>query len=258
MESLNNKKYNSEVIVTFVAVIFAIMFASAILGVIFYVINYYGIKDNIATTFKGALLTWLPVAILICSCLVFLVCLYLYAKSSKLAKKWDGEDEITIDKLEHDLFLVNAISNITVVLILLFAGLNSCVGFEAASHVASTVLGIIAIMFTIVWTTALQGRVVSLEYELKQDCYANVLDFGFYKRMFEGKDEGQKMIIYKSAYEVYKSLVWINAAAFLVANFGNRFFETGIMAVILICLSWLAETIIYFRATYKYKNKGRE
>ena len=86
----------------------------------------------------------------------------------------------------------------------------------------------------------------------------NLLDFGFEKKMFEGKDEGQKMIIYKAAYDVYKSLIWINMVAFMIAFYSNKFFNTGFMAVILICLSWLAETIIYLRASYKYKNKGLE
>jgi len=256
MESLNRKKYNSEVILKFILVSFAVLFLIFMLIITCSIIKYYGFLDNATSALKNALLTWVPTAVLIISILVFIVSFYLYSKSKRLAKGWDGEDEDLIDEIEHNLFIVSSICSISVISFFLFIGLDSYIGREAAFHVVNSVIHIIAIIFTVVWTTALQGRVVSLEYELKQDCYANVLDFGFARKMFEGKDEGQKMIIYKAAYEVYNSLVWINAVAFLIAYYCNKFAGTGLLAVILICLSWLAETIIYLRASYKYKNKG--
>lgn len=182
-----------------------------------------------------------------------IICFSLYFKNKSLAAKWDGEDEETIDKIETGLSLALAIGTVSIILTYMLAAVGISGAMERGHDRKVVAFYLLAFLF-IIWPLILQGRVFALRQKLNHESGISVFDLRFNKKYFESRDEGQKMVIYKAAYDVYKSLLYINLIMFTLAVFGMSLFHTGILPIVIICVSWLIETIIFYRAEYKYRN----
>ena len=210
--------------------------------------------NNGVESFRFMLIHYAPYISMVINIVAFVLCFSIYFRCKNLAAKWDGEDEEIIDRVESGLSLALAIGTIAVIISYMLVAIGVGNIQEVVNDPKASIINGVPVLFCVIWAIALQYRVVSLRQKINQENNISVFDIKFNKKYFESRDEGQKMVIYRASYDVYKSLLYINLVMFLIAFFGMSFFHTGILPIILVCGSWLAETIIFFRAEYKYRN----
>lgn len=66
-------------------------------------------------------------------------------------------------------------------------------------------------------------------------------------------DEAEKEVIYQSAYKSYTQISTCIPVLLVIAMLGQLFFETGILAIIMVAAIWLIVTISYLRSCVRLK-----
>ena len=180
----------------------------------------------------------------------------LYAKASKLADKWDGEDDVLMDEVERILFYPGAIAQVMMVISIMAFGVSLCIfSTENASknQILFTILIATGVMLlSFIWAAILQGKVVSLEKKLNPEKRGNVLDIKFQSKWLESCDEAEKLTIYKAAYDSFKISTYVFGGALIIAILAEFVCRTGIFPIILVSVMWLIQLIVYMNSARKH------
>ena len=80
----------------------------------------------------------------------------------------------------------------------------------------------------------------------------------FQQQWLDSCDEAEKEYIYQSAYKCYvKMETWI-PVLLVVAMLGHLFFDTGIMAIVMVAVIWLIMTVSYSHSCVRLKKIALE
>ena len=77
----------------------------------------------------------------------------------------------------------------------------------------------------------------------------------FQKQWLEHCDEAEKEQIYESSYQTYLFLSKLLPITMVFAMLANLLYNTGILAVILLALVWVASTVYYTHSCVAYRKK---
>ncbi len=180
----------------------------------------------------------------------------IYGKAKALSKKWDGEDDDLIDKIEDKLFYTGAISTIMIVINLTAFIIGVSVfdmGPEYKTKIMYTfITTIIAMAFGLIWTVLLQSKTVSLEKQLNPEKRGNVLDINFQKKWLESCDEAEKMAVYKASYDVYKVSTYVYVVGMFLALLADMAFKIGMIPLLMVSAMWLIQIVVYMISARKY------
>ena len=194
------------------------------------------------------------------SCLLNLImCIIgfcLYIKSSRMADTWDGENEDIIDSIEGRLTITLVIPSVMMILNFLCFG----IAFAGDAHLKDGItpenialcVAFLTFVLSFVWETVLQGKVIALEKKLNPEKRGNILDFKFRSEWIESCDEAERMIIYRSSYDVYKLMANLFIYAWLLTFVVSAATNTGVFAMVMVTALWLMQTVAYFKAASKY------
>nr|WP_242963719.1 DUF3169 family protein [Lachnoclostridium sp. An131] len=67
----------------------------------------------------------------------------------------------------------------------------------------------------------------------------------FQKKWLESCDEAEREVIYRSAYKAYAMMGKLVPVLLVVTMLANLFFNTGMLAVVMVAVIWLAVTMTY-------------
>ena len=253
----NSGENNKKVLIQFVIVMIISVAAGFVAGFFFTTDNTIeplGKLFSEAAVFLKLNIAYIALAINIVMCAIGYA---LFGRANTLYKKWDGEDDEVIDKVEDKLFFPMAIPAVMMVLNFLFFGIVMCskpLGDERNSHIAFLVmLSTVVLVFSMVWEVLLQGITVSLLKKINPEKRGNILDFGFDKKWINSCDEAQKMAVYRASYETYKFSKYIFMVAWGIILVTNEIFKCGIFPIVLVSVMWLVQTVIYMVEARKYE-----
>ena len=103
---------------------------------------------------------------------------------------------------------------------------------------------------------AWQIRMVKLAQKQASEKKGDPTSAKFQRQWVESCDEAEKEIIYQSSFEVYTILNQICPLAAAVAMITHLMWNTGVMAVVMVCFIWLITVVTYCRhAVLKQKQR---
>ena len=249
------EKSTGTIVAIFIVMIVGSMIAGMFLGDKGRVLSESGSFEAVlkaATPIAVKVTPYLSVALNVVLCIIGFAT---YFKYNKLTKSWDGEDEDMIDRIEDGLSIPMNISSIALILnYLLFAVGTTDIKDSSFTGIAIVIAAFIASM---VWETVLQGLVVGLEKKLNPEKKGNILDTGFQKEWVNSCDEAEQLIIYKSAYEAFKTTNMTLTTLWVVTMLGNLMLGTGIFPIVIVILVWLVSFLKYSITAQKLSKKNR-
>ena len=75
----------------------------------------------------------------------------------------------------------------------------------------------------------------------------------FQQQWLESCDEAEKEVIYQSAYKSYIQVSRCIPILLLITMLGHLFFNTGLMAIVVVAVVWLVATLSYLRSCVRLK-----
>ena len=96
-----------------------------------------------------------------------------------------------------------------------------------------------------------QVRYIKTEQKIHPEKKGDPSSIKFQEQWLKSCDEAEKEIIYQSAYKVYASLGKCIPVLLLITMLGNLFFNTGMLAILVVAFLWLFVTLTYIRSCVK-------
>lgn len=218
-------------------------------GILGFFSNYIegNLADALANFLQTVLVSFSPYANICLIIVVFLPIIYLYNKSRKQYKIWDGENEAQLESIEINLsYALWLTSMATIISFFFFAmGFWSIAGLEYSVSGMYLLLWLGGFILITVCTTLAQQKLVNFTKEINPEKQGSVFDHKFAKKWEESCDEAEKLSIYKSAYKAYRSVNITCMVLWVVCVLGNGVLDFGLLPVAVISIIWGVLTTSY-------------
>lgn len=166
--------------------------------------------------------------------------------------RWEYEEE----KVSAYGTVVNLLSQIVCILVL-SAGysIKYIGGGNSANMLAACLIFLGCYAYDGFW----QARFVKVVQTAHPEKKGDLSSRKFHQQWLDSCDEAEKEVIYRSAYESYRQAGRVIPILLIVTMLGHLFFDTGIMAIIIVAVIWLVITVAYLSSCVSLKkNKIRE
>lgn len=196
-----------------------------------------------------------PVLFIAFNVIFLVLSLVSYFKSKHQYNHWDGGDESVIDTIEHQLNYPMVFCNIAMIFNLVFYAV--IVYFIENNYYHGSMKTIIersvpvVFLLGLAWTVIINNCTVNLVKRMNPEKQGSVFDRNFQKQWEDSCDEGQKLIIYKSAYAAFK---WVNLTCitlWVIGFVGIFSFHTGILPVIFTCIIYFVSNMAFMVTSIK-------
>lgn len=183
---------------------------------------------------------------------VTLASLGLYCSARGIVRRWDGEDEEFIDRAERRLCAALILANLLMICgFLLFTLLCAGVG-------EGFWLGLGAFLFCLLASIVLTNLIVRLTKRLNPEKRGEVLDTRFQKDWLNSCDEGEKSVIYRSAFRAYRVGSYTCLGLWLACLIAQvPFGLIGPAPGVCVALVWLALTMSYCLESYRLEHPAK-
>lgn len=186
---------------------------------------------------------------LVVSAISAVIAYVLYRKSRKAYETWDEEDDEVMDTIERKLSLALMAPNLA----LIFTYIATAIGLsqlpvffeEGEFAIVKSILLLSGIIFSLIMTFVLNGKIVSLEKEMNPEKKGNIYDFNFQKKWMQSSDEAEKLVVYKCAFASYKMTQNMCSLLILVCMLGMSNGQWGNAPVLMVGVIWLTSYLSY-------------
>lgn len=162
--------------------------------------------------------------------------------------KWEYEEE----RAGAQGMIVNIISQIMCILIL---SVGYSVRYIENDHTFSMLASCIVFLACYVYNGFWQVRYVKLTQANHPGKEGDPASRKFQQQWIESCDEAEKEMIYQSSYKAYIKMNHLIPLLLIVAMLGHLFFETGIMAIVMVAAVWLALSGTYLHSCVGLKGE---
>lgn len=147
---------------------------------------------------------------------------------------------------------VNILSQILCILVL-SAGYsaNYIESGNAKSYLAVCIVFLICFAYDGIW----QVRYVKLVQRTFPEKKGDPATRKFRQEWLESCDEAERTVIYQSAYKAYSQANTCIPILLVIAMLGQLFFETGLLAIVIVAAIWLIVTVPYLRSCVRLKGE---
>ena len=165
-------------------------------------------------------------------------------------RRWDGEEEQLIEKIERKLGIGMIATNIALIAGFFFfaAGMRST-GIDSGWEeeipwvkITATFFGLIGIL---VVTVIAQNRIVNFTKEINPEKKGSVYDLKFQKTWIASCDEAEQLQIYRAAFRAYTAMNYAALGLFLVCFIGILSWNFGLLPITMVLFVWLTGVIVY-------------
>ena len=159
--------------------------------------------------------------------------------------RWEYEEE----KVGAEGVIANILSQILCILVLSVSFSIRYIEDNHQNMLAVCIVFLACYVYDAFWQT----RYVKLAQVTHPEKKGDPASRKFHQQWLESCDEAEKEIIYQSAYKAYIAMnTWI-PALLMVSMLGHLFFDTGIMAIVIVAASWLVLTAAYLRSCVRLR-----
>ncbi len=170
------------------------------------------------------------------------IALYFHLRGKRRWQNWDGEADDVLDHAEHELSIGLIISNVNMVLTMLFYGVATTLWYSWAGYIAAQIGLVVSLALLVVY----QQKTVDLCKRMNPEKQGSVYDVNFQKKWIESCDEAERTNIYRSSYRAYRTMSVTLPILWLVAMVAGLWFDgVGPLAVVLVSVAWLVQTLSY-------------
>ena len=153
-------------------------------------------------------------------------------KADSLFASWDGEDEEKPEIIEHRLNIVLLLVSIS--MSIEFFALSLVIFFNCG--LGGSLTGLAGFILYLVLATAAQQKAVDLTRKLSPEKEGSVYDVKFQKKWYGSCDEAEKKLIGEASYRAYCTGVSVCIVMWLLSVFAHIFFNTGILASVMLLI----------------------
>jgi len=186
---------------------------------------------------------------LVASVIAAVIAYVLYRKSRKAYETWDEEDEEVMDKIDRNLSLALMAPNLA----LIFTYISTAIGLsqlpvffeEGEFAIVKSIILLSGIIFSLIMTLVLHGKIVSFEKEMNPEKKGNIYDFNFQKKWMQSSDEAEKLVVYKCAFASYRMTQNVCSILILVCMLGMSKGQWGNAPVLMVGVIWLTSYLSY-------------
>lgn len=180
--------------------------------------------------------------------------LYLDCRAKFLA--WDGEEEDLIDGVEHRLGVSMLLDNLMMILGFLFFTLLS--GTMELLEGWQFWLGLAAFLYCMTASIVLTRLSVNLTKRINPEKRGDVLEMKFQKTWLASCDEGERAVIYQSAFKAYKVTSYTCMGLWLVCTLAQVTLGlVGPVPGVCVLLVWLVLNLTYCGEALRLQRRNR-
>lgn len=180
--------------------------------------------------------------------------LYLNCRARFLA--WDGEDEDLIEGVEHRLGVSMLLDNLMMILGFLCFTLLS--GTMELLEVWQLWLGLAGFLYCLAASIVLTRLAVNLTKRINPEKRGDVLEVKFQQTWLASCDEGERSVIYQSAFKAYKVTSYTCMGLWLVCTLVQATLGlVGPVPGVCILLVWLVLNLTYCGEALRLQRRGR-
>lgn len=174
------------------------------------------------------------------------ICRKLAESEDEECDRWDYEHE----KIGARGMIVNILSQVICVLVLsLGYSIKYIEGGGGPDILTVCAVFLICFVYDGFW----QVRFVKVVQKINPEKQADITARDFQKQWLENCDEAEREMIYQSAYKSYvQTNKWI-PLLLVVTMLGHLFFNTGIMAIVVVAVIWLVVSVSYLKSCVRTK-----
>lgn len=181
---------------------------------------------------------------------------YFYKKGLHAKAKWDGDINEEYYKMESNLGIALAITNLFYIAILTLFGMSFSLlqYMDNASDLSFGIwfaLDLGSLVYCLFFTMYTQKKVVNLEKLINPEKEGSIYDTNFQKKWLNSCDELEQLCIYKSGYASFKCTNATCLILWLITIFTSQVFHTGLYPVLLIGIIWFVSTLSFQLEAHK-------
>jgi len=246
----NRKEFKKFAVIMIICAIFG--------GVVGFILSMYGdvIKD-IPSNLNAILISILPYSICVAGIISFISSFILYRKSVKLYEKYDGENEVLIDKIENSNGYALIINNINLIITFFFFGIaldDNVFDLDKAAY--KFLIFFLSYLINIAIIVKMQQKIIDFEKLINPEKKGSVYDKKFTKKWEESCDEAERMMIYKSSYKAFKTTNITCIIVWLALVMINTVWNTGVMPVVVVTIIWAVLVCSYSIEAMRLQKTG--
>lgn len=199
-------------------------------------------SENLVEGIYHALDLGIPYCMSAVTILLVICEIRLYLQAKAIYKKWDGEEEESIEKAEEKLSWAILFSGTQMILSFFFYGVYHVVsksnGPGSLIMIVAFILGMFAILI-------MQQKTVDLVKKINPEKKGSVYDPKFSKKWMESCDENERNQVGQACYKAYNSVVYTCCILWVVLFFGAFYFDIGILPITIVTLIWIVSQSVY-------------
>lgn len=148
--------------------------------------------------------------------------------------------------------VVNLLSQILCMLVLSVGySIKYIEGGNAANMLAACVIFLVCYAYDGFW----QVRFVKVVQRAHPEKLGDPSQRKFHQQWLDSCDEAEKEVIYRSAYASYTQTSKLIPMLLVLVMLGHLFFNTGLMAIVIVAVIWMVVTVSYLNSCVKLKGK---
>lgn len=175
--------------------------------------------------------------------LLMLPATILYGQQKSAFSHWDGNNEQAVEQIENKLSI--ALIFDSSFMIFLFFGMAIILSSIVRLSKPAAILCLAEMILSLAWVVLIQQKIVDLEKQINPEKKGSVYDVKFNKKWMDSCDEREQFLIYKSAYQAYKTTSTFCMALSLALMLGSMPFGYGPLPAGAVLLVWLVEMLSY-------------
>lgn len=178
-----------------------------------------------------------------------------FARLKKICFSLRDADDEKFDLLDYEeekngaiLQTINTLSQVFCIVLLSFG-----YSFDYLSQSIVALGSCIAFLICFFYDGFIQTRYIKLLQNVHPEKQGDASSFNFQKQWLASCDEAEKEVIYQSAYEAFSLTNKLIPFLLLLTMLGHLFLQTGIMAIIVVGIIYLTQSLIYYRSCVRLK-----
>lgn len=203
----------------------------------------------------------LPVLFLVFNIVMTIMIFGTINRQYKRISTWDGEDEDILDDIENKLNSPLNFSNVMLIVgMFLFAAhahyFIKCELPELHENILFVMI-LLDFVTCLIIVLAAQKKVVNMLKIMNPEKKGSIFDSSFRRKWEESSDEGQQLIIYKSAYKAFIVSNTTCMVLWVVGIICDFAFHTGLLPIAFVILIWVIQVVTAYRESVKLEG-GRK
>lgn len=203
----------------------------------------------------------LPVLFLVFNIVMTIMIFGTINRQYRRISTWDGEDEDILDDIENKLNSPLNFSNVMLIVgMFLFAAhahyFIKCELPELHENILFVMI-LLDFVTCLIIVLAAQKKVVNMLKIMNPEKKGSIFDSSFRRKWEESSDEGQQLIIYKSAYKAFIVSNTTCMVLWVVGIICDFAFHTGLLPIAFVILIWVIQVVTAYRESVKLEG-GRK